>query len=225
MNRRYTIAELRWPTNPEFSAVAKTWSTDASLKMLETVWAAYDGLLRTILSSINISQAEDELERSISFYLSLEINKLLTGDEFYQVAHEPWEFESRRPAPARSKQYDIAFVLNSNYRIMWPLEAKVLRDDSAVAEYVSDIKTEFLLCRYAPFSEEGAMLGYLLSGTSRMAFRNIAKSLPCKLRIPKRLYSRPHRISRHLRVAPKGKPYPRRFRIHHLMFVIQPTQT
>ena len=63
---------------------------------------------------------------------------------------------------------------------MWPLEAQVLKTDGAVSEYIKEINDNFMTCRYAPFSSEGGMLGYLLSGNPDKAFTNIAKKLPCK---------------------------------------------
>jgi hypothetical protein len=72
-------------------------------------------------------------------------------------------------------EYDLAYVLRADERIMWPLEAKVLETDGDVGEYIKDLKNEFLTCRYAPFSSEGAMLAYLLSGKPEIVFGNLAQ--------------------------------------------------
>ncbi|MHC5833845.1 MAG: hypothetical protein ACYT04_000000102060, partial [Nostoc sp.] len=85
-------------------------------------------------------------------------------DEPFDVQHEVYEFESRQSAKAQPPQYDIAFILRANDTIIWPLEAKVLISDGAVAEYIKEINGNFLTCRYAPFSSEGGMLGYLFFG-------------------------------------------------------------
>ena len=97
------------------------------------------------------------------------------------------------------------------------MEAKVLENSAAVSEYVRDIQEEYLKCRYAPFSSEGSMLGYLLSGAPTDAFRHIAKRVPCKLKDHPSFLSRPQKVSKHVRSVPIGKSYPVTFRCHHLM--------
>jgi hypothetical protein len=103
---------------------------------------------------------------------------------------------------------------------MWPLEAKVLRSDGAVAPYVKDIQNEFLTCRYAPFSSEGGMLGYLLSGTPSKVFSSIEAKVHCPLTHHLKFPERDHKISNHKRTVPAGKPYPAVFRCHHLLLQI-----
>jgi hypothetical protein len=111
----------------------------------------------------------------------------------------------------------LAFVLNAEERIMWPLEAKVLETPKAVAAYVDDICQQFLTCRYAPFCGEGAMLGYLLSGTTTDTFANIEAKVPCKLEQHPKFPARAHKTSRHRRAVPAAKSYPIDFLCHHLL--------
>jgi hypothetical protein len=222
VTNRNTLGELRWPNTPEFTAVAQSWAQDALARMLAFVWAAYDLLLTEVLSQIDCTQADAEVERSITQYLVPRIHRVMNGDEPFFVLHGPYEYETRMPAPAQSPQYDIAFILILNERIMWPLEAKILRTDSAVADYATDIRNEFLTCRYAPFCREGGMLGYLLSGDVSVAFRSITAAVPCTLRSHPAFPSRPHKTSNHRRSVPSGKPYPRTFRCHHLILEISP---
>jgi hypothetical protein len=100
---------------------------------------------------------------------------------------------------------------------MWPLEAKVLETPSGVSDYVGDVRQQFLTCRYAPFCGEGAMMGYLLSGATDDAFKNIEQKVPCTLTTHPKFGTRAHRISRHDRTVPLGKSYPADFLCHHLM--------
>jgi hypothetical protein len=100
---------------------------------------------------------------------------------------------------------------------MWPLEAKVLRTDGAVGQYTREITENFLTCRYAPFSGDGAMLGYLLEGEPTRAFENIAIKTPCALEDHPDFYSHYHKISVHERSVPEGKDYPVNFSCHHLI--------
>jgi hypothetical protein len=150
--------------------------------------------------------------------LERRVQRAMSGDEPFYVQHGPYERETMKAPPAQPPQYDIAFVLNADERIMWPLEAKVIETASAVSEYVDDIRRQFLTCRYAPFCGEGAMMGYLLSGTTDDAFSSIEQKVPCKLESHSKFRARAHRISRHTRTVPSGKSYPADFLCHHLMF-------
>jgi hypothetical protein len=141
----------------------------------------------------------------------------MSGDEPFYVQHGPYERETMKPPPAQPPQYDIAFVLNAAEWIMWPLEAKVLKNPKAVSAYVDDIRQQFLTCRYAPFCGEGAMLGYLLSGTTADTFTNIGGTVPCKLEQHSKFPNRPHKTSRHRRAVPAAKSYPADFLCHHLL--------
>jgi hypothetical protein len=218
--RRRTISELRYLT-PANSKVAATWSKDFSTNLLGHVWRAYDRLREEVLSRIDVSEASDDLERNITELLEHRIERLMTGDEPFYVQHSTAERETRLPAPAQPPTYDIAFTLRSNERLKWPLEAKILDGDSSgsVAEYVRDIREEFLTCRYAPFSSEGAMLGYLVGGDADKAFESIAMRVPCELVRHPDFEDRKHRMSDHRRTVPPDRRdvFPEDFRCHHLI--------
>ena len=218
MSRRgRTLFEQRWPDTPEFMEVAKAWKSDVSMMLLTFVWQGYAVFRSDVLSYINHELADEQLERSITQLLEPRIHKAMTGDEPFYVQHEVYEYETRASSPAQPPQYDIAFVLYQNPRIMWPLEAKVLRTDGTVAPYIKDLKDEFLTCRYAPFSSEGAMLGYLISGEPANVFRHLEAKVPCQLFHHPTFPERAHRYSEHLRHVPANKPYPAHFRCHHLI--------
>lgn len=221
MHRRRTIGEERWLDTPDFVSIAAVWRKEASTLLLGFIWQAYDLLREEVLSYLDFTKTEDELERSITQYLERMIRRVMTGDEPFDVQHGPYEFETRKEPPAQSPQYDIAFVLHENMRVMWPLEAKVLKTDGTVADYVDDIQNQFLFCRYAPFSSEGGMLGYLLSGEPAKVFDNIEAKLPCVLHPHPEFLDRDHKISEHNRMVEEGKFYPQEFRCHHLILRIQ----
>ncbi|TFH51772.1 MAG: hypothetical protein E4G89_01940 [Methanothrix sp.] len=61
---------------------------------------------------------------------------MMDGAEPFFVQHNSYEHESRKAPPAQAPEYDIAFVLYQNERIKWPLEAKVLRTQQGISEYV-----------------------------------------------------------------------------------------
>lgn len=197
----------------EFVALANGWCADQSAKLLAFVWKGHDLLMTELPAGI---EAKD-LERSITQSLELRIRWVMTGDEPFDIQHGPYERETMQPPPAQPPQYDLAFVLRAEERIMWPLEAKVLETDGAVGEYVKDVNNEFLTCRYAPFSCEGAMLAYLLSGKPEKVFSNLAARTPCRLSDHPDFRDKPHQVSEHKRQVAPGKPYPRGFRCHHLV--------
>ncbi len=122
-----------------------------------------------------------------------------------------------QPPPAQPPQYDIAFVFRADFRVIWPVEAKVLETPGTLAAYLSDVNEQFLTCRYAPFSRSGAMLGYLLNGEAVDAFSGISTHLGCELEILKNFADRPSRFSTHMRSVPSGKAYPADFPRHHLI--------
>lgn len=198
--------------HPDFLKLAGTWRTNQSRQFRKLVWQGYDRMLQDS-PTVNLS----DLERSITQLLVPRIRKFMTGDEPFGIEHGPYEYETKKAPPAQPPQYDMAFILNYDERIMWPLEAKVLETDGAIADYVADIRDQFLTCRYAPFSSEGAMLGYLLSGAPEQAFQNIAKKLPSTLENYSKASPRPEKYSRHVRSVPPGKKYPSEFVCHHLM--------
>jgi hypothetical protein len=221
MQRRRTILETVQPAQIEFKQIARKWRSDASTIMLGWVWAGYDLLVAEILSKVDWNMAKDDLEREITELLVRRIRRCMAPITFCDIQHEPKERETRKPAPAQPPEYDLAFVLYANERTMWPMEAKILKTDQQVSAYVEDVKNEFLTCRYAPFSDEGAMLGYMLSGHPDRAFLKISQALSVKLTGHRDFPDRDHRVSSHLRKAPKNKPYPTIFCIHHLMMPLK----
>ncbi len=217
LGRGETYSERCWPDTAEFNGLLQNWQAAWSRVLLGFVWSGYDILCAEALSEVECSQADEDLERDITQLLEPRIRRAMTGYEPFYVQHGAYERESRAPAPAQPPQYDIAFILRSSPRVMWPLEAKVLRTDASVGEYVKAVKKNFLTCRYSPFSSEGAMVGYLLKGEANVAFENVSRKGGWIL-LPERDFSkRDHRTSKHERVVPEGKPYPVGFRCHHMV--------
>ncbi|MEI3649027.1 MAG: hypothetical protein V6D39_03405 [Dolichospermum lemmermannii FEM_B0920] len=224
LNRGKTIPEVRWKDTPDFVELAKKWKPDAITNLLKFVWEGYDLLVSEVLSQINCDEAKEQLERSITQSLVVKIHQVKTGDEPFSVLQEVYEIESYQML--RPPQYDIAFILYENERIIWPLEAKVLKTDGEVGDYIKEINENFITCRYAPFSSQGGMLGYLFSGDPNKAFTNIETKAPCTLNDHPDFPTRDHKTSDHQRVVPSGKLYPVNFRCHHLLLkIIAPAPT
>jgi hypothetical protein len=220
VKRKPTILEKKLGNTDDFVKLAKQWDTDAINILIKFVWEGYDLLTQEVLSQIDSDRNEEQLERSITQSLESRIRRGMTGYEPFEVQHEVYENESRQSAQAQPPQYDIAFKLLANEIIIWPLEAKVLKSDGAIAEYVKEINKNFITCRYAPFSSEGGMLGYLLAGVASKAYSNIAAKVPCTLSHHPDFPTRNHKTSNHKRIVPSEKSYPVDFCCHHLLLEI-----
>jgi hypothetical protein len=200
-------------------SIAGQWEQTFSIKITDLIWRGYELLQAEMLSRIDRNQDDLLLEESISAELQPRIGRLL-GDEPFYVQLESPEWLSLKPGTTKPPKYDLAFVLWANSNAKWPMEAKVLRTDGAVSEYVRDLREEFLTCRYAPASSGGAMLGYLLSGAPTTAFSNIARSAGCSLDDVPDCGGRSHKTSSHTRIVPPEKGAPALFRCHHILLPI-----
>jgi hypothetical protein len=221
-NRRgITISELQWPTDkPGFNKISEEWPSDLVTQALELVWRGYDLLAADILNNIDATKANKQIEKNINSLLQLRISRVMTRDEPFDVQHEVPEFETSYSDQAQPPSYDIAFILRANERIILPLEAKVLRTEKAISKYIKEIQCNFLTCRYAPFSSEAGMLGYLLKGMPEIAFNNIELAVLCDLSDHPDFSGRNHKTSDHNRTVPTGKKYPAKFRCHHLLLQV-----
>ena len=216
--RGRTLLDLMWPDeSQDYMMLAQKWSIDAVKIMMTASWEGYNDLVVSHLGEIDTSQAEDELERAITQLLEPCIRRRLSGDEPYYIQHGSYEFATRKPAPAQPPQYDIAFVLHENRKIMWPMEAKVLRSDGYVSRYIRDVREEFLTGRYAPFVNGGAMLGYLLEGLAINALENIEQQLGRSLNSFGEFDQNRHRVSIHTRLLERIEFASGSFCCHHLI--------
>jgi len=218
LGESHTYSERRWPDTPEFNSILRNWKAAGSVVLLSLIWKGYDSFRKEALSQIDCSQEDESLERDITQLLEPKIHEEMSGYEPFYIQHGPYEYETRQQAPAQPPQYDIAFRLRAYPRVMWPLEAKVLRTDSDIGNYINEVKNNFLTCRYSPFSNEAAMLGYLLSGDCDKAFGNINSKTGWNLENHPNFIGRAHKVSRHKRNSPKNKTYPVKFLCHHLLF-------
>ncbi len=164
------------------------------------------------------------MERSLTQLLQPKIADLLDSHSPYYTLHGACEMETRKGGGGRPREYDIAFVLRADERIMWSIEAKVVKSDSDTNEnfsdYIDTVKDRYLTCDYAPFSSSGAMLSYLKSGDPENVTKHIAERLGAALTSYDKFPLRCHKTSDHIRVVPAGKDYPSEFRLHHLIMLL-----
>ncbi|SCX22727.1 hypothetical protein DSM25558_3205 [Agrobacterium sp. DSM 25558] len=205
--------------DPVFIAQACNWMRNPAVVLLKPVFAGHERMLAE-----NPFVDGRDPERSISQLLEPRIRDVMSGDEPFYVQHGPYERETMAAPPAQPPQYDLAFVLRADERVMWPLEAKVLETPNQMAAYERDIREEFLTCRYAPFSSSGAMVGFLLSGSTDDARIAIQRKLGTKLCSVKELASKPAWVSYHSRIVPPGKTYPPSFDCYHLVLAYPDVQ-
>ena len=228
MARRQTISERLGPP-PNSATLIALWDATLIDRLLSTVWEAYDDFHKATLSQIPWAEEYVNVERWISQHFAQAINRRLDGFSPVYVQHAPHEEESRSTTKdnAQPPQYDIAFIWNDNPRIMWPLEAKVLRSDrntqTNLSDYVKTLNERLLTGKYAPFSNGAAMIGYLKSGDAETVIANIAMFMGCTLMPCSQFPGRCHKTSDHRRTIPVGKDYPVAFRCHHLILPLSTT--
>lgn len=225
MRQRQTLLEACFPTVPEFAEISRIVDEATVVRMLSIVWEAWDQVRLEVLQSVDLSVADDQLERALNERLESAMQERLNNTEPFTVQHESYEWASRKGGSARPPQYDIAFKLRAQPRIMWPLEGKVIPTASQIAAYVRDIDEAFIHCVYAPFTGEGAMLGYLRQGAVSAAFQAIAKhyGVPALDTHPA-FPGRSHRRSLHLRKVPEGKQFSSELRCHHMLMELSSSQ-
>ena len=139
----------------------------------------------------------------------------------FDFQHTPPELATRLSASRPSPTPDFGFFSWTDRRAMFPLEAKVLKTDSDLSAYLEALRTRFLQCRYAPYSSEGVMIGYLLTGDTAMTFKNLKAKLRTKLFPHPDFSDRPHRLSSHKRKHSHCKKSPVNFSCHHLVMPVQ----
>jgi hypothetical protein len=215
-----TYLERRWPDSPSFQQIAGRWCQDQSRLLLDLVWRGYERLLSQDLSQVPFSGNDEAKEESLNFLLALQIDRCKSGDEPFSVVHQPPEQTKRKRGKGRSPQPDIGFALYAYPRTVWPLEAKVLPRDEDVGPYINEINNNLVVCRYATFSSEGAMLGYLLRGDPERTFAAIALRLQQTPRKHPHFLDRPQRISGHRRDEVPHPNSPTEFTCHHLLLRI-----
>jgi len=209
VNSGQTPLQRHFGVPGDFVAMARRWCPDAIEIMLEYVWRGFDQMHE---EQFNVSRDDENIEDDITALVYIRINTLMDGKAPYCLMHKPLENEKRKgPSPTP----DLGFVWRANLRAVFPLEAKVLRTDGSVSAYIKEITDNFLTGRYASFSSEAAMMGYLLSGCPERAFGSISDRLRCHLESHPSFLHRNHRCSDHLRRADeRGNKH---FRCHHMI--------
>lgn len=223
-SRLPTILDDLFPdSSPEFRKIAEAWPPHVTTQMLTLVWGGFDRIKALpTFKQLDFSKNYAQLERSLTDLHMSEITllwkEISTAFESFIPQHEPWEFCSLSKPSARPPSSDLGFILLTNRRIRWSVEAKVLESASAVSEYISDLE-KYLNGRSSPFSAEAAIGAYLISDKAQMLFDTIVKKMMCELISHPAFASRPHRYSNHDRAPNRLQAgMPAAFVCHHLAF-------
>jgi hypothetical protein len=203
------------PMPSDFPAFATAWQRDGVTRLLNYVWTGYDALRLQNPSTLN---PHDEI--NVNSHLESWIQRKKPKKCPFDIQHTPPEVATRltksRPPPSP----DFGFFSWTDRRAMFPLEAKVLRTDTDVSAYLKALRSRFLRCRYAPYSSEGVMIGYLLAGDPAVTFKKLRERLRTQLLQHPDFISRPHRVSSHQRKHRLCKKSPVDFRCHHLVMTL-----
>lgn len=227
--RGMTLEEVLFPNLPLLTD-PNHWSLRWSNSILQYIWEGYDLFKAETLTKIDFSLVTIFIENSVTELLLPCIREKATGNIPFDIEHEIGERETA--IAGQTPRNDIVFILREKRRLKYPLEAKALKfDTKAVLEeergYIESINTRFLTGKYAPFSSEGAMLGYLINGSPNRCLENIATSLGVTLTQDEKFPLRPHKFSEHTRTLSNVKntdlhPFcPKLFRLHHLILEIK----
>jgi hypothetical protein len=226
MSRRIpTLHDQIWPDAPEWSAIAEAWSEEAVTQMLTLVWDAFDHMRTKHLGRVDFTLPMAQLERSLTDLHAIEIQLLHrqrgSGFESFIPMHEAGEFSRISHPSAMPPSYDIGFVHVSDYRLRFPVEAKVLDGPTDVKRYLDDLSGKYLTGKGAPYTLEAALLGYLKSGQPPATFVAIESALGQKLRPVSVFSRRGHRASRHTRtMTSHSQGMPSDFLCHHLIVAL-----
>lgn len=220
MTRNQTFSEIAWPEDPNNQQAAVEWASSIVVQALDWTWRGFDVLHAEHLSSIDMTQPLEQLERDLVRHHYVQILALwgqeTDGYAAFSPVHEWPEMETRSEPSAKPPSYDMAFVSTAtNQRWALAVEAKVLPTKGQLSEYMKDVNKKFAGGVACPLVGEGGMIGYLLCDETDAVFVGIEKRLKQTLGATPEFAGRPHRTSDHIRAnAPN-------LRLHHMLMVFQ----
>lgn len=228
MNARLpTILDDLFPdSSPEFAAIADAWPEHVLVQILTLVWNGFDRMKALPrFRQLDFSRNYAQLERSLTDLHMQEITVLYREEgsnfESFIPHHESWEFQNLSERSARPPSNDLGFVLLSNRRIRWSIEAKVLKTATAIADYLGDLK-KYLDGKSSPFSTQAALGAYLIAGDANDTLASIGESLGVTLRKHQSFPTRAHQLSTHKRnFNDLPDEMPSEFTCHHLIFALR----
>jgi hypothetical protein len=220
MTKRRSYSQEVFPDTFEFTERLGELVSRGLTTMLGTVWQGFDSFKAEVLDKNQApSRIHRDLERDLTEMLYAHITRAIPPAAPYYLQHEKKEREAAKSG-GQPPEPDLSFVFFVNIRVTFPMDVKVVTGDRLkdLDDYTDTVNNRFLSCVYAPFSREGAMLTFLLSGNVTTLFGGIANRLRCPLSTRPFFPGRHHRTSQHSRTAPRCRYRP--FRCHHLVFAV-----
>ncbi len=224
-SRTRTIYDDLFPDSlPEFANIANVWPNHVIVQILSLVWRGFDRMQDLPrFSKLDFSRDHAQLERSLTGLHMQEIT-LLWGEESDRFAsflpqHEPWEFESLTDRLARPPSCDLGFILRSNRRFRWCVEAKIVATTNTLGGYKNDLG-KYLNGESSPLSSQAALGAYLLMGPAEDFLTNLSRTISLETESPDEFTDRPHRLSQHVRDTKDTNIKTANFRCHHLVFAM-----
>lgn len=196
-----------------------SWARDAEEELLLALWNGWHEAHREkFAQACGIKKTDLHKEPTISTILFPYIKRQLAekGSSFYLMP-EPPEFESTKSPRAQPPAPDFAFKMTGDFRLNWPVEAKVIEKPKSVEKYCDEVRDNFMTARYGRYANTGALLGYLLTGGSNETFDCIQEELKTVLQLDDRFKEHAHRYSIHTRTFENKTDT---IHCHHLLFLI-----
>lgn len=218
--RRQTLMEAKYPaSDQQLARLASVWCPRFAGQILGATWTGLRALREHEVGSIDLANADENLERHLTLSLTRRIRHEMDEDASYGVEHQVSEEATRLPG-GQPPTPDIAFIFFEQPRLIWCIEAKVLRSDGNVSGYVKEVQENYLTCRYSPYFSQGTMLGFLISGDPTNAISNIAKSLGVQTETVAVEAGQLHHRSEHTRTSPGGRVFASAFTCHHFILFL-----
>lgn len=188
--------------------------------ILRLFWRAVADVAKTGVPIPIVEGVPVQRERAVARSIALAMQRLRPSAVSFYVMHEDWDFSSLT-TPDRPPQPDIGIALLATGTAIWPIEFKLMKGDAAVTDYVKEYRANFLTCKYAGDTAEGALVACLATGRPSVALANIASAvgLPFAPGVTHRPTKRYHKISDAARHVPPGKAYSPTIRCHHIVLI------
>lgn len=191
------------------------WDEDWISCVFETIWQAYDNLMKFYKSSGK--KAKDEFENQITSDLVINAEDIKFDVlEGYSPA-EIRKLKLQNQPPDKRKSNDIGVFFGIDDKPVFIFEAKKIDilTEKGINSYKEDLDA-YLEEYYGSHLSESALIAYLHTGTVDTMFGLIKKVIKTKLTNFYNPSKRPHKTSKHKKI--KSGTIEKDFLCHHLIF-------
>ena len=207
MIRRQNPLQSIWPDDETFAQVKSGWPAGFIQGVLSRIWQGWDRVVAKHGNKLsNLAWRElEQKERSLAALHAYQILELQNTDDLFICSTEAHELETTSSPQAMPPSYDFAFGLRGgNRRILFPVEAKVVKEAANVSEMVKDLTEKYHSGKGCPLSAVAALVGYLLTGEEKDVFRSIENKTSLSLSSADGFSEHRHKKSISTRVPPNA---------------------